>query len=175
MRKVGALVVIALCWIPLALTAASPAKAARTGSAKTAAVQPIPVKILGKTIEIRSGMTRSDAKAALSSIIREEPSLDTAERLQYDVQLVSDTAPVTILFDFDKKGVVTSFLLDSSEKDQNPPAAALVDWLRSNAGKPKVEKKGNTTWIFGGWKIEHSEGGTGEDAAYRVQLDRIGK
>ncbi len=130
MKKVGAVLLVLLFGVSAAALA------------KTADVRPIPVKILGKTIQIRKGMTRSDAKAALSSVIKEEPSLDTAERLQYDVQLVPETAPVTILFDFDKKGAVSGFLIDSSERDQNPAAAALVNWLKANAGKSEVKKKG---------------------------------
>ena len=132
--------------------------------------QSIPIQILGKTIEIRKGMTRSDAKAALSSVIKDEASLDTVERLQYDVPLVPGSSPVAIVFDFDKKGIVNGFMLDANLKKQNPAAVKLVDWLGANAGKPTLKKKGNATWNFGGWKIEHTAGGSGEDSVYRIEL-----
>ena len=65
------------------------------------------------------------------------------------------------VFDFDKKGIVNGFMLDANLKKQNPAAVKLVDWLRANAGKPTVKKKGSATWTFGGWKIEHDGGRLG--------------
>lgn len=148
------------------------AEAAGTSPEKAPVDQAIPIQILGKTMEIRSGMTRSDAKAALSSIISEDASVDTAERLQYDVQLVPEEAPVSIVFDFDKKGVVSKVMLDAQLKAQNPPVVKLVDWLQKNAGKPVTAKKGNSTWTFSGYKIEHVSGGSGEDSVYGITLTR---
>jgi hypothetical protein len=166
------LMFVMLCVMAFPAMTAIGADAAKTDPGQAAAVQPIPVQILGKTIEIRPDMTRADAKTAMSSLTKEEASLDTAERLQYDIPLVPNNAPVTIAFDFDKKGTVNGFMLDSSEKKQNPALVKLLDWLQANAGKPTVKKKGSATWVYGGWKIEHTAGGSGEDASYSIQFTR---
>jgi hypothetical protein len=146
---------------------------AASNPGQISAQQAIPVQILGKTIEIRKGMTRADAKSTFASLTREAPSVDSAERLQYDLILVPNNAPVSIMFDFDKKGVVTGFTLDANLKKQNPAAAKLVEWLQINAGKPQTKGKGNMTWVFAGWKIEHASGGSGEDSAYRVEMTMV--
>jgi len=159
--------------VSLFVIAGNIAGAAQGDPGKAAVEQSVPVQFSGKTFELRKGMTRTEAKKALSGIISEEPSLDTAERLQYDVCLVADEAPVTITCDFDKKGVVIGFMLDAGYKKQNPPAAKLVDWLQANAGKPQVKKKGSAIWNFAGWKIEHTAGGSGEDAAYRIEFTAV--
>jgi hypothetical protein len=170
MKNIKVILSVLFCSTLLLAITANGAEVAKPNSGQPVVEQSIPIQILGKTIEIRKGMTRSDAKAALSPVIKDEASLDTAERLQYDVPLAPDSAPVTIVFDFDKKGIVNGFMLDANLKKQNPAAVKLVDWLRANAGKPTVKKKGSATWTFGGWKIEHTEGGSGEDSAYRIEL-----
>jgi hypothetical protein len=173
MRSIFVRSFLFFCLLALTTMQANASPAGSSSPAKPAAVdQAIPVQILGKTIEIRNGMTRPDAKSALSALTREEASVDTDERLQYDLTLVPGNAPVTIYFDFDKKGVVNGFALDAFSKKQNPPAAKLVEWLNANAGKPQVKKKGKVTWVFAGWKIEHEEGGSGEDSTYRVEFTR---
>ncbi|MEN6439470.1 MAG: hypothetical protein ABFD97_12925 [Syntrophobacter sp.] len=164
------LIALILFTAPLFAMTANGAEAGKGDAGKAVVEQPVPVQVLGKTIEIRKGMTRADAKQALSAVIKEEPSLDTAERLQYDVALVPNEAPVSITFDFDKKGIVNGFMLDAMSKKQNPPAVKLLEWLKANAGEPRVKKKGSAMWNFGGWKIEHVAGGSGEDAAYRVEF-----
>ncbi len=173
MKKVGAIWLGLLCCIGFVMTVNTAAALAHT--AHKAGVKAVPVTIFGKTLAISCGMTRAEAKAELSAIIKDKPSLDTAGRLQYDVPLVPDQAPVSILFDFDKKGMVIGFMLDAYDKAQSPPSAALVSWLGSHAKKSMVKTKESTTWIFGGWKIEHIEGGSGEDSAYTVEFTRIGK
>ncbi|MCE5336719.1 MAG: hypothetical protein LLG06_19240 [Desulfobacteraceae bacterium] len=172
MKNIGIMLSVLFCATLLPAITVNSAEVAGPNPGQTAVEQPIPVQILGKTIEIRKGMTRSDAKAAMSLLIADEASIDTAERLQYDVPLVPDNAPVAICFDFDKKGIVSNVVFDSMLKEQNPAVTTLVAWLRANAGKPRVKKKGSATWVFGGWKIEHAEGGSGEDSTYRIELTR---
>jgi hypothetical protein len=170
MKHVGITLLVLLCSTSLLVMTAHGTGISKPNPGRTAVEQPIPIQILGKTIEVRKGMTRSDAKAALSSLIKEDPSLDTAEQLQYDVTLVRNNAPVSIVFAFDKKGFVSNVTLDSMLKEQNPAVTSLLKWLQANAGNPIEKKKGSATWIFGGWKIEHVEGGSGEDATYRIEF-----
>jgi hypothetical protein len=146
---------------------------ARPSPGRASDGQPIPIQMFGKTIEIHKAMTRSDAKAMLPALIKDEPSVDTAERLQYSVILAPGGAPVAILFDFDRKGIVTNVTLDSRFKEGNPSVATLVNWLRANGGKPAAKKEGSETWIFGGWKIDLFEGDSGEDAVYRIEITRL--
>jgi hypothetical protein len=140
-------------------------------AADTASEQAIPLKIFSHTVELRRNLTHADLKTTLSAIIKDEASVDTDKRLQYDVQLVPDSAPTTFVFDFDKKGVIKSITVDSYLKKQNPSVTALLSWLTQHAGKPDVKSKRKTVWKnFAGWKIEHEEGGSGEDSVYRIEL-----
>lgn len=175
MKSVRLMLFVLLCGLPLWAMTANGAEVAKAKPAKAAEEKSvaIPIQILGKTFELRQGMSRSDAKAALSSIIKEESSLDTDEMLQYDVILVPDQGPVAINVNFDKKGVVNGLTLDSTLKEQNPAVTTLLGWLKTNVGKPKAQKKGSATWNFGGWKIEHAEGGSGEDSTYRIEFTRL--
>lgn len=155
-----------LCSLVLLNTAA----ALYSKPSQSAALQPILVVIKGKTIELRTGMTKSDITAAIAGIITDEASVDTKEQLQYDIQLVKDEAPVTIVFYFNKNNMLCGLLLDSNTKEQNPPATSLVAWLNINAGKPAVKKKGKIIWNFRGWRIEHLDSGSGEDSMYRIEF-----
>ena len=133
--------------------------------------QAIPLQIFNTTLELRKGLTRAELKTTLSAIIKDEASVDTNQRLQYDVQLVAESAPVTFVFDFNKKGIVQSVMVDAMMKEQNPAVTTLLAWMAKNAGKPDVKKKGKIIWkSFAGWKIEHAERGSGEDSVYRIEL-----
>ena len=134
-------------------------------------VQVIPVQIFNSTVEIRKGASRNDVKVALSTVIKDAPSVDIPDRLQYDVQLIADSAPVTFVFDFDRKGVIKHVTIDAYMKSQNPAVTTLLAWLETHAGKPSMKKKGKVVWKnFGGWKIEHVEQGSGENSTYRIEL-----
>ncbi len=136
-------------------------------------LQPIPLEIKGKIIYIRKNMSISEVKAALSALISDEASVDSIERLQYDIQLVPDEGPVTIAFDFNKRGMLSGVVIDSQLKEQNPPVTALLIWLNKNAGKPVVRKKGSIIWNFEGWRIEHIDRGSGEDSVYRIDFTAL--
>lgn len=156
----------------ICLTAAAVAASdAECKSAINQSVNSIPLVITGKTVEIHKGLTRSEIKSVMSSIITDEATINIGERLQYDVILAEGQAPVTIYFDFDEKGSIKNVMLESYEAAQNPPVTALLKWLESNACKPKVnKKKGTKTWIFSGWKIVHTNHGSGEDSVYSAEL-----
>lgn len=136
----------------------------------TGSIKSIPVMISGKRIDISKDLNRTAIKKTLSDIIKVEASVDTPEHLQYDVILVEDQAPVTIIFNFNKKGYVDHVMFDSYTSDQNPPVIELLSWLTKNAGKPKVRKKSNIIWFYGGWKIEHLNKKGGEDSVYRIEF-----
>lgn len=159
-----------VCWSASPVMAGSDvhSKAARRNT-----VQLIPLLIKGKTLEIRREITRSEIRTALTAIVTDEPSVDTEKRLQYDIQLVREQAPVTIVFDFSKKGTVAGIMIDSFTKEQNPPVTALLEWLKVNAGRPAVKKKGTITWTFGSWKIKHNDKGSGEDSVYSIEFSAI--
>jgi len=134
-------------------------------------VQAIPVQIFKSTIKIQKGVNRNDLKTALSAVISDFPSVDIPSRLQYDVQLIADAAPVTFVFDFDRKGVIKHITIDAHMKSQNPAVTTLLAWLETHAGKPSMKKKGRIVWKnFAGWKIEHVEQGSGEDSTYRTEM-----
>ncbi len=152
-------------------SAAMAASDAECKTAQNKSVNSIPIVITGKTLEIRKGITRADIKSLMPAIVTDEATVDISERLQYDVILAEGQAPATMYFDFDEKGIVTKVMLDSYEAAQNPPVTALLKWLEANAGKPKLnKKKGTKTWIFSGWKIEHTNHGSGEDSVYSIEL-----
>lgn len=152
-------------------SAAIAATDAECRSEQNKSVNSVPIVINGKMLEIRKGITRTDIKAVMPAIITDEATVDISERLQYDVILAEGQAPVTIYFDFDTKGIITKVMIDSYEAAQNPPVTSLLKWLNTNAGKPKVnKKKGTKTWIFIGWKIEHTDHGSGEDSMYSIEL-----
>jgi len=137
---------------------------------ESATVKSIPLTIMGRSVDINKNISRDSIRSALSEIIKEEASVDTPEQLQYDVILVQEQAPATIIFNFNKKGIVDRIMLDSYTSEQNPPVTGLLSWLTKNAGKPKVRKKGNTIWLYGGWKIEHVNKIDGEDSVYRIEF-----
>jgi hypothetical protein len=144
---------------------------AESKPAQPGTINSIPIIIMGKSLDIRKEMTRAEVKSVMTSIIKNEATIDIGERLQYDVILVEGEAPVTIFFDFDKKGIVTDITIDSFEAGQNPPVKSLLEWLNTSAGKPKVnKKKGTKTWILKGWKIEHIDHGSGEGSVYSITL-----
>jgi hypothetical protein len=137
----------------------------------TSVTQAIPVQIFKTTVDIRKGLTSADLRPTLASIIKDAPSVDTDQRLQYDVQLVFDAAPVTFVFDFDPKGQIQSVIIDSYQKSQNPAVTKLLAWLARHAGKPNEQSNGKIVWNnFNGWKIEHIAIESDEDSTYRIEL-----
>jgi hypothetical protein len=147
---------------------------APASAADTHTEQAIPIQIFKSTLDISKGATRDELKAKLSAITKESPSVDTAERLQYDLQLIVDSGPVSFAFDFDRKGVLTHVSIDSYMKEHNPTVTTLLAWLDQNAGKPNVQRKGKRVWNqFRSWKIEHKAGGSGDNSTYRIELSAL--
>lgn len=132
----------------------------------------IPISVLGKTFSLPTGLSRGAVKKELAPIFADAPSVDNAQRLQYDVPLVPDLAPVSFVFDFDRKGVLTDLAIDAYEKVQNPTVQGLVTWLKANAGPPRPVRKGEWALEYGGWRITHRFGGSGEDSSYSMEFSR---
>jgi len=143
-----------------------PAVGARPGAAA------IPIAVLGNTFSLHTGLSRGAVKKELAPIFADAPSVDNAQRLQYDVPLVPDLAPVSFVFDFDRKGVLDGIAIDAYEKAQNPTVQGLVTWLTANAGPPRLGRKGESAWEYGGWRITHRFGGSGEDSSYSMEFSR---
>ncbi|MEA5097543.1 MAG: hypothetical protein VB032_03295 [Burkholderiaceae bacterium] len=169
-RKLFCLLFLAL---PLFAIAETGSGSAHVKAPLPQAERPIPVELLGNTIEIRTGITRNEAKAMLSAIMPEVPTVDLKEMLQYDVQLVPGTAPVALVSYFDSQGNIERFVLDAYLKEQNPPAVKLIAWLNAQGIKPIKKYRERTIWRVGCWKIEHTDGGDGDDSAYRIELIRM--
>ncbi len=159
--------------LPLLAAAEPGSGSARVRTSLPQAERPIPVELLGKIIEIRPGITIAEAREMLSAVIPEAPSVDIKEMLQYDVQLVPDSAPVTIVFHFDSEGAIEGFVLDAYLKEQNTPAVKLIAWLNAQGIKPIKQRRKQTIWRFGRWNVEHTDGGSGDDSAYRIELTRV--
>lgn len=159
--------------LPLLAAAGNDSGSTNAKTSLPQAERPIPVELRGKTIEIRAGIASAEARRMLSTVIPEAPSVDIKGMLQYDVQLVPDSAPVTIVFYFDNRDVVESVVLDAYLKEQNPPAVKLIAWLNAQGIKPIKQRRQQTIWRFGRWNIEHTDGGSGDDSAYRIELTRV--
>jgi hypothetical protein len=133
----------------------------------------IPVKLNGKELVVTTSMDYTTLCAALQAIFAPEaPSLANPERVQYDVIAVQEQAPVTVWFDFDKKGKITAFGLVAMDKAQNPWAAELKAWLELNAG-PGVKKGKALVWKIAGFTCSFKEvKNAGEDSYYGVEATR---
>ena len=157
-------------WQTLALLSVIFSSLIGIAPAQTPSGRKIPIEINGKTFNLVSGLTRQATKDIAASIFTVEPSVDEEGTLQYDVALVPEQAPVTFAFSFDSGGKIASLLIDAFEKKQNPSVQSLATWLTTNAGKPSVRRKGESTWKYDGWKIVHRFGGTGEDSTYSMEI-----
>ena len=109
-------------------------------------LESFPIEINGKEITIESGMKFDTVETVLQRVIKEKPTaMASTDRIQYDVQLVPDQAPVSLVFDFDKSGTLIEVNIDAYMKQQNPPVQKLIDWLNKHAGKANSRKKSQRT------------------------------
>ncbi|MDH5234476.1 MAG: hypothetical protein OEW77_05905 [Gemmatimonadota bacterium] len=138
-------------------------------------VQGFPLEINGQAIAIARGISRDSVTQALRRVFKEEPTATgSADRIQYDAQLVPDQAPVSLVFEFDTSGSLTHVILDGYMEQQNPPVRTLVAWLDAHAGKATVTGTSPQTemvWSYGGWTFTHTAGGDGQDATYAMRID----
>lgn len=147
----------------LALLCSCCAQAAEPGS--------FPVTMRGKTLTISSESDRATLAGLLSEALTgEEPSVLTAERIQYDFIAVQGEGPVTLLVDFDSKGRWSEIVIESSLKQQNPVAQELVGWLAANAGQGRKSGKARS-WKHGGLAFRFREvKNAGEDSVYGITI-----
>lgn len=131
------------------------------------------LKLNGKELAVTASSEYTTLCAALQAIFAPEaPSLATKERVQYDVVAVQEQAPVTLWFDFDKKGRAVGFGLVAMDKAQNPWAVELKAWLENNAG-PGVKKGKDLVWKAAGfsWSFREKKN-AGEDSYYGIEAAR---
>lgn len=172
MKRSASLLFFLLASVSLTATATESTSPPSAKNMPANSLQAIPLEIAGKTLNVRPNFTRAYVQALLASSLQDAPSVDTAERIQYDAQLAPEQAPVTLVFDFDNKGLLERIMLDAYAREQNPPAVSLLAWIKSQGIRPIKKTRKQTVWRIGGWKIEHTAGGSGEDAAYRIDMTR---
>lgn len=172
MKRCASLIFFLLASVSLAATATETTGSLSAKSTQAKTRQAVPLAIAGKTLNLRPNLTRAQVQTLLASTLSEAPSVDTAERIQYDVQLAPEQAPVTLVFDFDNRGLLERIMLDAYSREQNPPAVSLLAWIREQGIRPIKKTRKQTFWRIGDWKIEHTAGGSGEDAAYRIDMTR---
>jgi len=139
--------------------------------AQAAEPDSFPVILRGKTLTISSESDRATLAGQLSGALAgEEPSVLTAERIQYDFIAVQGEGPVTLLVDFDNKGRWSEIVIESTLKQQNPVAQELVGWLAANAGQGRKSGKA-TSWKHVGLAFRFREvKNAGEDSAYGITI-----
>lgn len=145
---------------------------ARAGQA---AVAGFPLNFRGTDVTITSQLTREDLSAKLGKILGKNTPIADKGRLQYDVQLEPDEAPMAVVFDWDKSGRLVGVALDAASEAQNPPAKAIRNWLLNVAGPGKTitSRAGGvatTTWEHNGWRFTFRKGGDGEDAVFGFSM-----
>lgn len=141
--------------------------------AQAAEPDSFPVSLRGKILTISSEADRATLAVQLAGALAgEEPSVLTAERIQYDFMAVQGEGPVTVLVDFDSKGRWSQIVIESSLKQQNPVARELVSWLAANAGQGR--KSGTvTSWRHDGLAFRFREvKNAGEDSVYGITVSR---
>lgn len=125
-----------------------------------------PLMLKGTEVFISIDASRNDLAAKLTPILGEVTEMEEANRLQYDFQIATDSAPVTLCIDWNEAGKITEVCIDGEEV----PTKELQAWLEKNAGAGKDGEKEegykNTVWEHQSWKFTLRTGGDGEDTAY---------
>lgn len=137
----------------------------------SAEVASFPLEVKGKTLNIQAGAPRTEVVATLKKIfVGEEPSVSSAERLQYDYIAKAGEGPLMLSFDFSKTGALVGLSIESYMKQQNPVAVKLLDWLKQNAGAGKKQGK-VTRWEKSGFVFKFKEiKNAGEDSYYGFEI-----
>ena len=125
-----------------------------------------PLMLKGTEVLISKDASRNDLAAKLTPILGEATEMEEANRLQYDFQIATDSAPVTLFIDWNEAGKIAEICIDGEEV----PTKELQAWLEktAGAGKDGEQEEGykNTVWEHQGWKFTLRSGGDGEDTAY---------
>jgi hypothetical protein len=142
-------------------------------SSALAEVESFPIEIKGKTVNIQVGATRTEIAGTLKKIFAgEEPSVASAERLQYDYIAKEGEGPLALMFDFNKAGVLVGLGIDANMKQQNPVAVKLLDWLKQNGGASKKQGK-FTRWEKSGYVFKFKEvKAAGDDSYYGFEISK---
>lgn len=167
----------AMCLLLLALGLPGTASAqgpSRADSAPQAALPAtFPLTLKGGTLDIGPALDRKALVAQIrSALAGEDPSILTAERLQYDYIAVEGEGPVSVLVDFDRKGRWEVISVDSYLKRQNPVAQELAAWLAQHVRRGRKAGK-DTIWCHGGMQFRlHEVRDAGEDSLYGITITR---
>ncbi|MBS1197697.1 MAG: hypothetical protein H6R18_1482 [Proteobacteria bacterium] len=142
-------------------------------SSALAEVDSFPIEVKGNTLNIRAGATRAEITGMLKKAFgAEEPSVASAERLQYDYVAKPGEGPLALMFDFNKAGVLVGLSIDANMKQQNPVAVKLLDWLKQNAGAGKKQGK-STRWEKSGFVFKLKEvKDAGDDSSYGFEISK---
>ncbi len=135
--------------------------------------EPVVLDILGAPVEVGDFTTSAEIKVQFSWLLPDlAPTIDSAERLQYDVELVEGQASATFFFDFDAEtGQLVAINVDAYHQEQNPTVAKLVEQLKASTGAEEISADHDSrVWYFGGWKYSHFDGGDGEDSTYGIEI-----
>lgn len=129
-----------------------------------------PLMLKGTEVLFSKDAKRDELTAKLTSIIGEVTEMEETSRLQYDFQITNESAPVTLIVDWDQAGKIAEICVDGEEV----PTKELQAWLEKNAGAGKDGEKEegytNTVWEHQGWKFTLRTGGDGEDTAYSFTI-----
>lgn len=144
-----------------------------TAPAKAIDDESFPLVAAGKTVLISSASGRPEIQDMLKGTLSpDDLSVSIPERIQYDFIAVEGEGPLTLMFDFDKRGRWVEIVIESYMKQQNPVAQELVGWLNTNAGPGKVSGK-TRTWNHLGLVFRLKEvKNAGEDSVYGVTISR---
>ncbi len=157
-----------------AATEIKPADATTVEAASTTAVTAdvastaaeFPLMLKGTEVLIGRDVRREDLTAKLTPILGEATEMEEANRLQYDFQIATESAPVALIIDWNEAGQIAEICIDGEEV----PTRELQAWLEKNAGPGKDGEKEegykNTVWEHLSWKFTLRTGGDGEDTAY---------
>ena len=141
-------------------------------SSALAEVESFPIEVKGNTLNIRAGATRAEITGMLKKALgAEEPSVASAERLQYDYVAKEGEGPLALMFDFNKAGVLVGLGIEANMKQQNPVAVKLLDWLKQNGGASKKQGK-VTRWEKSGYVFKFKEVKAGEDSYYGFEISK---
>ena len=151
---------------PAATAAVETASATAVTGDVASATAEFPLMLKGTEVFISIDASRDDLAAKLTPIIGEATEMEEANRLQYDFQIATDSAPVTLFIDWNEAGKIAEVCIDGEEV----PTKELQAWLEKNAGTGKDGEKEegykNTVWEHQGWKFTLRAGGDAEDTAY---------
>lgn len=142
-------------------------------SAQAADSATFPLTLKGTTLVIGPALDRQALIAQIrDALASEDPSILTAERLQYDYAAVEGEGPVSVLVDFDRKGRWKVISVDSYLKQQNPVAQELAAWLAQYVGRGRKAGK-DTIWSHGGMQFRlHEVRDAGEDSIFGITITR---